>query len=89
MKENQIPEGESARIPIDAELQSILLQITNCRARLTTYMKYLKDRDLYDLLDENYVKLNDNLVDAIYGLALLIADCTSYSLIENRKLPKI
>ena len=89
MKENQVPESGAEQLPIDEELKSILLQITNCRARLTAYMKLLKDRELFELLDENCRKVTDDLIDVIYGITLLIADCTSYSLIENRKLPQI
>ncbi len=84
MKKSQVPEGEITQIPIDAELQSLLLQITNCRARLLKYQKSIQNRDLYDFLEDKIGNVNDNLIDAISGLSLVLSDRMSCQLIDNQ-----
>lgn len=84
MKEIQIPEGGAAQLPIDEELQTILLQIANSRAQLLKYQKNIQNRDLYDFLEDKIGRVNDNLVNAISGLSLVLSDRMSCQLIDNQ-----
>lgn len=84
MKENQVPEGGAAQLPIDEELQTILLQIANSRAQLLKYQKNIQNRDLYDFLEDKIGRVNDNLVNAISGLSLVLSDRMSCQLIDNQ-----
>lgn len=77
-------ERGTAQIPIDAELQSILLQVTNSRAQLNNYLQAIRDRHLFDLIEDEVGKVNDDLVNAITGLSMVLADRMSYQIIENK-----
>lgn len=84
MKQNQVPERGSAQLPINEELQEILLQIANSRAQLSNYLQAIRDRHLFDLIEDEVEQINENLVNAISGLSLVLSDCMSYQLIENK-----
>jgi len=85
MNENQVSVRELApQIPVEPELQSILLQITESRARLQKYLKAIKDRGLFEIMNDNSGSVNDQLTNAIYGLSLLMSDWLAYKLIENK-----
>ena len=77
-------ERGTAQIPIDAELQSILLQFTNSREHLNNYLQAIRDRHLFDLIEDEVGKVNDDLVNAITGLSMVLADRMSYQIIENK-----
>lgn len=84
MKENQIPECGAAQLPIDEELQTILMQIANCRDWLLNYQNNIQCRDLYELLEEKIGHINDKLVDVISGLSLVLSDRMSCQLIDHK-----
>ncbi|WP_418671895.1 hypothetical protein [Alistipes putredinis] len=75
---------ETAQLPINGELQTILLQVANSRAQLNNYLQAIRDRHLFDLVEDEVGKINDNLANAISGLSLVLSDCMSYQLIENK-----
>lgn len=82
--ESQVSERGAAQLPINGELQAILLQVANSRAQLNNYLQAIRDRHLFDLVEDEVGKINDNLANAISGLSLVLSDCMSYQLIENK-----
>ena len=82
MNESQVSERGAAQLPISGELQTILLQVANSRAQLNNYLQAIRDRHLFELVENEVGKINDNLANAISGLSLVLSDCMSYQLLS-------
>jgi hypothetical protein len=84
MKE-QTPAAQMPQtIPIDPELQSILLQVVDCRTRLHNFQKSIRDRALYEFMSEIFRKTDDCLTDCVGNLSVFMSDWVSYKLLDDK-----
>ena len=83
MKNNNETAANAPLIPVDRELQEILMQVHAARMRLIGYVDSIRDRNLYMMIEKPAEDARENLTDAISAISQFAADQMAFYLIEN------
>lgn len=70
-------------LPIDNELSTVLLQVTNARARLLNFHESISDRRTYEWFADRVGKADDSLLDAMNICADLLGSASLESLTKD------
>ena len=83
MKNNNETAANAPLIPVDRELQEILMQVHAARMRLIEYVDSIHDRNLYMMIEKPAEDARENLMDAISAISQFAASQMAFYLIEN------
>lgn len=91
MKNNQISTGcvpadpapTLPLIPVDRELQEILMTTHTCRCRLQAYVESIHNRQLHEMVRDSADTARSDLVNAITAMSQLAANQIAFRLTET------
>lgn len=81
---NQVAQrADSQQIPMDRELQDILMLASACRKRLRAYTDAIHDRKLYHSIEDAAQDADEHLADAITNISQFATNEMIFRLVDK------